>query len=108
METFASLGPRAPAVAPDTAAVILAGWSLQHDLDYQGNAIFCATVRPHASGHMAAPSVLILAIRPTRYPVVVSGTMIDHLGHHQPLATARVPGMIADIARSKVREVFAP
>lgn len=106
MEAYASLGPKVPPVAADTAPVILQSWSLQHEVDYSGNAIFIATVKPRRGSAITGPSLLFLTVRPERKPRIISSIIIELNGHRQTIATAAVPGLIADLARTKVAEIF--
>ena len=103
MTTYAHLGPRVPLEAHDTAPVIIHAWSIIADLNGLGEAIVSVTCSSHDEG--AQRGVLLLALNP-RSPHIVRATLLLPGAERIVVEPLDVPGHIADLARTLVRNQF--
>lgn len=100
----AHLGPAPPKEAADTPAFTVRSWSVISDLNGLGEA--CLTFVGHAAGYNVEV-VLLVATHPGTGNVIRC-VAIHHTGEHEKIPTAWIPGIVADLARTKTLEVFGP
>ena len=103
MTTYANLGPTVPLEAHDTDPAIIHAWSILTDLNGLGEAIVSVTCSSHHAN--AQRGVLLLALNP-RSPHIVRATLLLPGAERIVVEPIDVPGHIADLARTLVREQF--
>lgn len=105
-----NLGPAPPERMPDLPAFRMKRWSIVSDLTAAGEAVM--TFVGCAAGNEQEVS-LLLTLNPrtgdaTHCTVVYPGVAFPGTKQSESIGVQWIPGIVADIARTKVLEVFGP
>lgn len=101
----ADLGPPIPAEAPDLPAFVIYKHSIMDCLSPMGEAIVTFSGHTRES---AMEVVLVIACHPTSGAILRATVVETATLHSMHIDKQWVPGICADIARTKTLEVFGP